>query len=380
MNPSFGSLFSGIGGLDLGLERAGWTCRWQVENDPYCVKVLEKHWPNVKRYGDVRLLDPKELEAVDLVCGGFPCQSVSVAGKRKAQKDERWLWPEFARIIRVVRPRFILVENVPGILYPLREKGTHQVIGPPPVEEVLGDLAESGYDAEWDCLRASDIGAPHKRERVFIVAYSSESGFRTPIAHVFPRQPHLEGSINPDSHKNGCDNQQSHNQAQTGEGDARTQAERISHRNSMSSNIDGDGREGTNLHLRPRKQAQTTTKLYGRSQTAHNDRERIQRIFQGEISRVKEFSWCENVRRVEDLQGRPNIPEPLFRRSRDGVPDWMDRIASLGNAVVPQVAEWIGNILIAQALAKLHAEKHGHRVHGELGIDFGYDYRESKEA
>src|SRR6266851_8442566 len=104
--PTFGSLFAGIGGLDLGLERVGWQCRWQVEIDPFCTDVLTHHWPEVPKYGDIRQLTGSELGAVDLVCGGFPCQPHSVAGKRRGKADERWLWPEFERILRRVRPRF----------------------------------------------------------------------------------------------------------------------------------------------------------------------------------------------------------------------------------------------------------------------------------
>src|SRR5437588_4892053 len=153
-----GSLFSGIGGLDLGLGRAGMSVAWQVENDPFCAAVLEKHWPGVKRYGDIREIRWEEVESVDLVCGGFPCQPVSLAGRRLGTTDDRWLWPEFARCVRTVRPRYVLVENVPGLL--VRGMG-----------DVLGDLAACGYDAEWDCLPAAAVGAPHLRYRVFIVAY-----------------------------------------------------------------------------------------------------------------------------------------------------------------------------------------------------------------
>ncbi len=155
-----GSLFSGIGGLDLGLERAGMQVRWQIENDSYCQRVLAKHWPDVPRYGDIKEVDPAILEPVELICGGFPCQPVSLAGKRLAQNDERWLWPEFARIIRVLRPRFVLLENVPGLL----SAG---------MGDVLGDLAALGYDAEWSVLSACAMGAPHTRERVFVLAYPS---------------------------------------------------------------------------------------------------------------------------------------------------------------------------------------------------------------
>ena len=158
-----GSLFSGIGGLELGLERAGMKVVWQVERDEFCRRVLAKHWPDVQRFEDVHDVGAHNLEPVDLICGGFPCQPVSVAGKRKAQDDERWLWPEFARIIRELRPRYALMENVPGLL--VRGFG-----------DVLGDLATLGYDAEWESIPASAVGAPHRRDRVWIVAHPDSSG------------------------------------------------------------------------------------------------------------------------------------------------------------------------------------------------------------
>lgn len=172
--PTFGSLFAGIGGLDLGLERAGWECRWQVEIDPYCQRVLKKHWPSVRlwgpvetfprdavvQWGPVPLDDPYQGLRVDLIAGGFPCQPVSVAGRRQGQDDERWLWPEFERVVRVLRPRYVLVENVPGLL--------HRGMG-----DVLGDLASLGFDAEWSTLSACSLGAPHTRDRVFVVAHTA---------------------------------------------------------------------------------------------------------------------------------------------------------------------------------------------------------------
>jgi DNA (cytosine-5)-methyltransferase 1 len=160
---TFGSLFAGIGGFDLGLERAGMTCNWQVEIDPYATRVLAKHWPNVKRWDDIKTFPPDHDEwGVDLVCGGFPCQPVSLIGKRRGKTDTRWLWPEFARVIRQLRPRFVLLENTPGLLS----------CG---FDDVLGELAQCGYDAEWSLLSACSMGAPHTRERVFIVAYPAGS-------------------------------------------------------------------------------------------------------------------------------------------------------------------------------------------------------------
>lgn len=156
---TFGSLFSGIGGMDLGLERAGMECRWQVEIDEFCQKVLEKHWPGVKRYGDIRQLDFSELETVDLIAGGFPCQDVSHVGKRTGIDGARsGLWASMALAIYHIRPKYALVENVPGLL----DRG---------IERVLRDLAGLGFDAEWTVLSACTFGAPHPRERVFILAY-----------------------------------------------------------------------------------------------------------------------------------------------------------------------------------------------------------------
>ena len=158
-----GSLFSGIGGLDLGLEKAGHEIVWQVENDPYCRRVLQKHWPDVDLYEDVHDVGAHNLAEVDVICGGFPCQPVSLVGKQLAQDDERWLWPEFARVLGQLRPRYALVENVPGIL--IRGLG-----------DVLGDLAELGYDAEWGSISAASVGAPHLRKRIFIVAHAKCEG------------------------------------------------------------------------------------------------------------------------------------------------------------------------------------------------------------
>lgn len=155
----FISLFSGIGGLDLGLERAGMTCVAQVEIDDYAQKVLAKHWPDVIRFGDIRNCGAHNLPSADLICGGFPCQDISYAGKGAGLSGARsGLWYEFARIICEVRPRYVLVENVAALL----TRG---------LSDVLSTLASFGYDAEWSILSACAMGAPHTRERVFLVAY-----------------------------------------------------------------------------------------------------------------------------------------------------------------------------------------------------------------
>lgn len=162
-----GSLFAGIGGFDLGFERAGIETLWTVENDPYCQEVLARHWPTVKRYGDVRQVGPDTLEAVDVISGGFPCQPASLAGDRLGSEDDRWLWPEFARIVRGLRPAWVVVENVIGLL----SVNDGRAMG-----GILRDLAALGYDAEWESLPAAAFGAPHLRFRVFVVAYANGTG------------------------------------------------------------------------------------------------------------------------------------------------------------------------------------------------------------
>lgn len=169
MKPyTFGSLFAGIGGLDLGFERAGFRCLWQVEIDPFCQRVLAKHWPNVRRHTDVRTFTGDDYEKPDIIIGGFPCQDVSLAGNRAGLAGERsGLWFEFARIVRTLRPRFVVVENVPGLLAYDRKKGLAA-----PVAAVLAEFSELGFDAEWSVVSARSMGSTQLRKRVFIIAYA----------------------------------------------------------------------------------------------------------------------------------------------------------------------------------------------------------------
>lgn len=184
MGMTFGSLFAGIGGIDLGLERAGLSCSWQVEIDPFARRVLAKHWPDVRRYEDVRTFPPSPIEDwhVDLIAGGFPCQPISGSGRKLVDRDERWLWPEFARVVRLLGPKFVLVENVAALL----DRG---------MDMVLSSLAEMGFDAEWGVLSACQFGAPHARERVFLVAYSDRRDGETRF-RKFPDRPEEDESRN----------------------------------------------------------------------------------------------------------------------------------------------------------------------------------------
>jgi len=160
---TFGSLFAGIGGFDLGFERAGMNCRWQVEIDDYANRVLAKHWPNVHRERDILQCGGHNLERVDVICGGFPCQDISFAGRGAGLDGERsGLFFEAVRVVRELQPRVVVLENVAAIL----TRG---------LDRVLGTLATIGYDAEWHCIPAAAIGAPHIRDRVFVLAYSQNT-------------------------------------------------------------------------------------------------------------------------------------------------------------------------------------------------------------
>ena len=172
MTPTVGSCFAGLAGLDLGLELAGFKILWQSEIVPYFNALLHKHHPDAEQVGDMR--EAMQFEPVDVIVGGFPCQDISTAGKRVGITGSRsGLWREMVRAIRMVRPLVVIVENVAAIL----DRG---------LGRVLGDLAASGYDAEWDCLPACAFGATHRRDRAFVVAYPQREGLERQEFAVFP--------------------------------------------------------------------------------------------------------------------------------------------------------------------------------------------------
>jgi DNA (cytosine-5)-methyltransferase 1 len=162
-------LFSGIGGFSLGLERAGMRTVAFCEIEPFQRAVLRKHWPETPIYEDIRTLSAQHLTArriaVDVICGGFPCQDISFAGKGEGitETSRSGLWSEYARLVSEIRPRFVIVENVTALL----GRG---------LSRVLGDLAALGYDAEWHCIPAAAVGAPHLRDRVWVIAHTDKVG------------------------------------------------------------------------------------------------------------------------------------------------------------------------------------------------------------
>jgi DNA (cytosine-5)-methyltransferase 1 len=303
--PTFGSLFAGIGGIDLGLERAGWTGRWQVEWDPFCQHVLAHHWPDVTRYGDITAVDWSTVERVDLIAGGFPCQPVSIAGKQAGQADDRWLWPEFVRSIRALRPRFVLVENVRNLLA-VNDGG--------PFGEVLGDLAALGYDAEWDCIPAAAVGAPHLRDRVWIVGHRRELGAPERV---------------PDPGSDGLRIEREWIEAPERGDSAPPQLGR-----------DGASRDVADTDRSGRQEQRGSVAVEPEQRPAERGSETLE---DPDGLSVERRGWGRGVAQTGQ---RWWSVEPDVGRVAHGVPARVDRLRALGNAVVPQVVEVIGAQLL----------------------------------
>ena len=316
MQPlTFGELFAGIGGFSLGLERAGMVCKWQVEIDPYARQVLTKHWPEVPKHDDVRTFPPQGDYAVDVICGGFPCQDISVAGKCAGLAGARsGLWSEFARIVGELRPRYVVVENVAALL--ARGMGT-----------VLGDLSTLGYDAEWHVIPASAVGAPHRRDRVWIVAVR-----------------------NADSERKACDSV-----SDPKHGRAVSQAEgRESFGISGTSDVadaEGIGRRAGLCEGWPQQDGHQSGDrcghvadpnepgLEGRDGPTdvelHGGPRQVRPTGAGRVQGWDGSGWW--------------LTEPDVGRVAHGVPARVDRLRCLGNAVVPQIVEIIGRAIVTGA-------------------------------
>jgi len=302
MALTVGSLFSGIGGIDLGLERAGMESRWFVEWDAHCQNVLKRHWPGLPVYGDITAVDWSTVEPVDVLAGGFPCQPVSNAGKRLGTDDDRWLWPAFADAIRTLRPRYVLVENVAALL----GRG---------FEHVITDLAALGYDAEWDCIPAAAVGAPHRRDRLWTVAYASR---------VQPRRGREHARADGTGHS-GARPVPGRSQARTLLADA------------QRSGLEGRTGQGSAIARRAPVEPAGSRPVVPHS------------IFAGlEGYDLGAVALADYRRQHSDPAGSGWwSAEPDLGRVVDGFPHRMDRLRSLGNAVVPQVVEWIGQRIVA---------------------------------
>ena len=358
-----GSLFAGIGGFDLGLARCGMQIAWQVEKDAFCRSILERHFPAAERFEDVRNVGAENLAPVDLICGGFPCQDLSSAGRGAGLDGSRsGLWSEFARIICELRPRYVVVENVPALLTGKGKRWDRAPIG-----RVLGDLAQAGYDAEWARLSAREFGAPHLRKRIWIVAYPSRNAEAGPAPEPGSERKRAgscgaEGRARElsDSDRDGCPQGL---QLPARAGKPARPADPL-RRGSVAPVADAEGiAERTRLRQGgPGGQRRRRSADRGGSRGALADPERSRREGRTAEQRrdhsqrqtpvgVEGAALAPRGDQEESAGGR--LPasedwgaEPGVGRVADGVPDRVDRLAALGNALVPQIAEWIGRRII----------------------------------
>ena len=303
-----GSLSSGIGGFELGLERAipGSHTVWQVEQDKFCRRVLRRHWPASKLYDDVVGVVGNNLEKVDIICGGFPCQDLSFAGKRKGlDGDKSGLWWEMWRIVSELRPRVVCVENVAGLF----------TLG---IREVLGSLAEIGYDAEWQVISAAQCGAPHLRRRVFIVAYPSQGQSRQDQSVSTGRLSFdaQNNEVASNSNGNGC------GQARNG---------RVSPINDLSQR---------------RKEIQQ-----GRSSQSTNTNKTFTPGIRQSVRVEEKRSKFDNTfyKTGFEYWQTTQAPSPICRVD-DGIPNRLAKLRALGNSIVPQCTEWIGRRIMEAGL------------------------------
>lgn len=337
-----GSLFSGIGGIENGLERTGgFETTWFVEREPFCQEVLRKHWPKSLIYSDITKIDWERMLKVDVLTGGFPCQDISNAGKRKGIGGERsGLWKEYLKAIGVLRPKVVFAENVAALL----GRG---------LNVVLCDLAEIGYDAEWHCLPASSLGAPHRRDRVFIIAYPNNR--HEPRRSLCSRREEFEMRSTSDSDSQRFsardDNWQerqvySTSIRQVAEGES----ERSGRKPGLNQNGDVDMANSNSFgHVHRELEEQSNQGEFkaqpgsdpGCATLANAQGSRWSQHLQSESRRLKEHR---EVKGSEQWQAESDVG-----RMVDGVSKgldnylWRERIKSLGNAVVPQCAEFFGS-------------------------------------
>ena len=345
MTLTVGSLFSGIGGLDLGLERAGMKVIWQSEIDPYCNKVLKKHWPEVKNHGNIKEIDWRTVERPDVICGGYPCQPFSTAGKRRGTDDPRHLWPWVRDAISALRPSYAILENVRGHL----SMGGLQVIG---------ELAEIGYDAEWRVVSAAGVGAPHRRDRIIIVAYpsqlhsdGSDNNPRVGVEHQTVSKLGNDGGsarmANTDNSRGGT-SQRRTDEERTEEIKKRENIAQFGFSRCSASVAYADCGRQQECDKNERCVSIIDQKSNGKSLANTNTRQIVRRHGGDATNRGKVFSRGDNERGTQSYEGwQWWETEPDVGRVVDGVSARVDRLRGLGNAVVPQVAEYIGRLVMA---------------------------------
>jgi len=279
-------LFSGIGGFSLGLEAAGMTTVAFCERDPYCRQILARHWPGIPIHEDITELDAHGYHgSVDVVCGGFPCQPFSVAGKQRGAEDDRALWPEMLRVIQQVAPSYVIGENVSGII-------------PMELDNVLSDLESEGYTTEAFVVPACAVDAPHRRDRVWLIAYANRKS----------------------------------------EPDGTEHAQRL---------VADSASQRLQRPIGPKSEGTRERFANGNKDVADADRARTQRWSDTRNAEgVGTRSNEQPERRAHDPEPAIWLPEPAVGRVANGVPDRTHRLKALGNAVVPQLVQAIGELVI----------------------------------
>ena len=337
-----GSLFSGLGGFELGLQMASpdFEIAWQVEQDEFCRKVLAKHWPDARRWDDVKTFPPEPVEdwAVDLICGGWPCQPVSAAGRQKGESDERWLWPEFLRICEVLRPRWVLGENVTGILSATDAMGRRGGL----FGGVLRDLASLGYRVEYHCIPAASLGALHRRDRVWLIGHLADSPIKRPqkcdrkgafAKGKPPSESECRSGVRlADVADAGCE---------YGDGGASDQpGTRYGHGERFA-----DGQE-TNDHPGGCREADVPDADQSRLERHTGNGTGVGEPRREPTGPDRTFATADLLADSRSRAQKQWAVEPDVGRVAHGIPARVDRLRSLGNAVVPQVVEFLGRCIM----------------------------------
>lgn len=301
-------LFSGIGGFSLGLERAGMETIAFCEIDKFCQKVLKKHWPNVTIHDDITKLDGKYYAGtIDVICGGFPCQPFSVAGKQKGKDDNRYLWPEMLRVVSEAKPTWFIGENVPGIINMA-------------LEQVSFDLETKGYEVQTLVIPACAVNAPHRRSRTWILAHSEHAR-----RNRYKEQGSYRKAIfNSEEGKDGSGEF-------TGMGASPPMADPTSQCGNVGKCSQYSGTEHKLLQ---------SGGVCG--DVAYANGERWKQSHSASVAaREAECDWEDYARGVRSFWDF----EPGICRVHDGFPSDVERLKALGNAVVPQIPELIGKMI-----------------------------------
>ncbi len=315
---TLGSVFSGIGGFDLAAERAGMEIKWQIENDPFCIKVLHKHWPNVKRFKDVKEQRFLKIPEVDVVCGGPPCQPFSVAGKQGGWEDPRNLWNQFLSIVERTKPTWVVAENSIRLI----DLG---------YDKIAAKMESMEYSIGAICIPACAVGANHIRERIWIVAHSNHRNECTD-----------EGAIRKEGRNDSIGSVQSGITSDS----TKQRLER-----SPGEGSNGKGR----VCIKPSENIEAG--VVANSCLLSTERERLDGFEESRKKIEERLSGCYDSREVwRECEIEPGIRRVDVRISSGLDRYWAKRIGALGNAVVPQIPE-----LIFRCIMEVENEN---RIHG----------------